>query len=270
MAASGVAGAGGVAGIVTGSVGSAFHKNPFLDPTLDAASHETVYTVNMYKGGEGLGFSVGADKDHGIVIEHLRPGSNAATVGMRPGDRLTEVNGRDVSSASLDQAIDILRAAPAQAVVTLVFSRSAKQGAATRAGAGIALSSGAKAAPVVEAIAEVDAFKSEFARYSEEQRRREAEAQSQRQARLDEAARLRTVATERESKEAARRQLEHEQEVDAAPPSALLIPRVPSHVRKCVRAPRWRKRRCSASFKLIVTPPFGRRRMAQPLRLLPG
>eukprot|EP00795_Rhopilema_esculentum_P004582 gene4582-20849_t len=84
-----------------------------------ARSEDDVKYVELEKGDKGLGFSILDDQLQNdasrtvIIIRSLVPGSSAAINGtLEPGDQLTSVNGVNLENASLDTAVQTLKAAP--------------------------------------------------------------------------------------------------------------------------------------------------------------
>ncbi|KAL1421158.1 hypothetical protein MTO96_023328 [Rhipicephalus appendiculatus] len=85
--------------------------------------------IKLVKGPEGLGFSVTTrDNPAGgncpIYIKNILPRGAAIDDGrLRPGDRLLEVNGVEMTGRSQTDAVTILRNAPPGSTVELVVSR---------------------------------------------------------------------------------------------------------------------------------------------------
>jgi len=83
---------------------------------VDSQLLDDIHFVELEKGDKGLGFSIldyQLNGDTVIIIRSLVPGSPAAlNGGMDPGDQLTSVNGVNLENASLDTAVQTLKAAP--------------------------------------------------------------------------------------------------------------------------------------------------------------
>ncbi|KPM02969.1 lap4-like protein [Sarcoptes scabiei] len=90
-------------------------------------------TINVLKGAEGgLGLSIigGSDhtchpfgnggKDHGIYVSKVVTGGPVAqTQKIRTGDRILNVNGRDLTSATHEEAVKVLTSCPPNTTITI-------------------------------------------------------------------------------------------------------------------------------------------------------
>uniref|UniRef100_A0A914I225 PDZ domain-containing protein n=1 Tax=Globodera rostochiensis TaxID=31243 RepID=A0A914I225_GLORO len=95
-----------------------------------AVWHCVPIVVTLRKDARGLGFSVADYQDPShpaervIVIRSLVPGGAAQADGrIVPGDRLLFVNGEDLSSSSLERAVEVLKAAPIGQIVRLGIAK---------------------------------------------------------------------------------------------------------------------------------------------------
>uniref|UniRef100_A0A183CBW9 PDZ domain-containing protein n=1 Tax=Globodera pallida TaxID=36090 RepID=A0A183CBW9_GLOPA len=95
-----------------------------------AVWHCVPIVVTLRKDAKGLGFSVADYQDPShpaervIVIRSLVPGGAAQADGrIVPGDRLLFVNGEDLSSSSLERAVEVLKAAPIGQIVRLGIAK---------------------------------------------------------------------------------------------------------------------------------------------------
>ncbi|CAG7830263.1 unnamed protein product [Allacma fusca] len=87
------------------------------------------YEIDLKKGVQGLGFSITTrDNPAGgncpIYIKNILPTGAAIDDGrLRPGDRLLEVNGIEITGKSQSEAVSILRNVPQGGIVKLIVSR---------------------------------------------------------------------------------------------------------------------------------------------------
>ncbi|CAL8072840.1 unnamed protein product [Orchesella dallaii] len=87
------------------------------------------YEIDLQKGPQGLGFSITTrDNPAGgncpIYIKNILPTGAAIEDGrLRPGDRLLEVNGIEITGKTQGEAVSILRNIPQGGIVKLVVSR---------------------------------------------------------------------------------------------------------------------------------------------------
>ena len=87
------------------------------------------YEIDLQKGPQGLGFSITTrDNPAGgncpIYIKNILPTGAAIEDGrLRPGDRLLEVNGIEITGKTQSEAVSILRNIPQGGIVKLVVSR---------------------------------------------------------------------------------------------------------------------------------------------------
>ncbi|XP_011872104.1 PREDICTED: partitioning defective 3 homolog [Vollenhovia emeryi] len=119
--------------------------------------------IELVKGGNGLGFSVTTrDNPAGghcpIYIKNILPKGAAVEDGrLRPGDRLLEVNNKEMTGKSQAEVVSLLRSIPAGGKVRLMVSRQEEissnipdsQGIATSAVASVA---SAAASPAAETL----------------------------------------------------------------------------------------------------------------------
>ncbi len=83
------------------------------------------FRISLNSTFEGIGAIVEPiDKDtgKGVVIVHPYPGSPAAEAGLKPGDAIIAVDGKDVTDMSLDEAVLLIRG-PAGSDVVLTVRR---------------------------------------------------------------------------------------------------------------------------------------------------
>jgi hypothetical protein len=64
----------------------------------------------------GIGISIAAPNSMGVLVDAVMPGAPAELAGMKPGDRITTVDGRSTSAMSLTQITDLIRGRPATSV----------------------------------------------------------------------------------------------------------------------------------------------------------
>ncbi|XP_023240115.1 partitioning defective 3 homolog [Centruroides sculpturatus] len=85
--------------------------------------------IQLKKGCYGLGFSVTtrdnpAGKNCPIYIKNILPKGSAIEDGkLKPGDRLLEVNGLEVTGKSQDEVVTMLRSIPQDEIANLLISR---------------------------------------------------------------------------------------------------------------------------------------------------
>lgn len=77
----------------------------------DGINDEPVRTVDLEKGGNGLGFNiVGGEDGEGIFVSFLLSGGPAEKSGnLRRGDKLLKVNSTDLAGATHEQAAQALK-----------------------------------------------------------------------------------------------------------------------------------------------------------------
>jgi len=64
----------------------------------------------------GIGVSIAAPNSTGALVDAVLPGAPAALAGVKPGDRITTIDGQLTSAMSLAQITDLLRGQPATSV----------------------------------------------------------------------------------------------------------------------------------------------------------
>jgi carboxyl-terminal processing protease len=104
----------GAVGGMVDALGDTGHSR-FLSPEMVKAEH------NMTQGQfEGIGVEVQTKGNHLVVVAPI-DGTPAQKAGLRPGDVILKVNGEDISSLPLEQAISLILG-PAGTSVTLTIS----------------------------------------------------------------------------------------------------------------------------------------------------
>ncbi|MCY3611837.1 MAG: S41 family peptidase [Gemmatimonadetes bacterium] len=81
---------------------------------LEASDWENVRIRTQGEYG-GVGLEVDERDDHLTIVAPI-PGTPGARAGLRPGDRIVEVDGASVEGWSIDRAVDLLRGAPGTTV----------------------------------------------------------------------------------------------------------------------------------------------------------
>lgn len=77
--------------------------------------HElTTRTINMSRDqqdthGFGICIKGGKDAGHGVYISRIEEGSLGERAGLRPGDKILEVNGTPFTTVSHDEALKVIR-----------------------------------------------------------------------------------------------------------------------------------------------------------------
>ncbi|KAJ1526892.1 hypothetical protein ONE63_008444 [Megalurothrips usitatus] len=132
------AGAGGAGG--AGSTGTLVRNTASALLAANTRRIGRKVAIELTKGPHGLGFSITTrDNPAGgncpIYIKNILPKGAAVEDGrLRPGDRLLEVNGVEMTGKTQAEAVTVLRNAPAGSVVHIVVSRQDDAGAAGTAG----------------------------------------------------------------------------------------------------------------------------------------
>ncbi|WP_375428656.1 Do family serine endopeptidase [uncultured Sphingomonas sp.] len=113
-----------------GNIGIGFaipaeEAKPIIDTLMKGASVRRGYLgVGIQTIDDDLASALGLPKDHGELISRIEPGEAAQRAGLRAGDVVTRVNGRDVSP---DQTLSYLvAAAPPGAAVRLDVIRDGR------------------------------------------------------------------------------------------------------------------------------------------------
>lgn len=89
-------------------------------------------SLNKKKGGYGFNIKGGRDKpfregDPSIYITRLRPGATAEKDGrLAPGDKILEINGKDVSDVTHSEALDLVRKTKGGKLTLVVHKRAIK------------------------------------------------------------------------------------------------------------------------------------------------
>ncbi|XP_023213499.1 partitioning defective 3 homolog, partial [Centruroides sculpturatus] len=105
------------------------HRNPNAALTANTRKIGRRIRIQLTKGAEGLGFSVTTrDNPAGgncpIYVKNILPKGAAVRDGrLKPGDRLLEVNGVEMTGKSQTEAVSVLRNTPLGGTVELVVSR---------------------------------------------------------------------------------------------------------------------------------------------------
>lgn len=109
---------GALTGLVA-SVGDPY--TAFLDP-------ETTGKFNSELSGtfDGIGAEIGIKKDQLLVVAPL-PGTPAEKAGLRPGDRILAIDGKDTTGMAIDYAVSIIRGPKGTNVVLRIWREGWEQ-----------------------------------------------------------------------------------------------------------------------------------------------
>jgi len=80
------------------------------------------FRIELDSSFEGIGASVNEAEEGGVMIVRPFPGSPAEAAGLRSGDVIIAVDGRDITDLTLDEAVRLIRG-PAGSRVTLTVRR---------------------------------------------------------------------------------------------------------------------------------------------------
>jgi len=102
--------------------GMADALDPYSTYISDAELAQFDEELDRQFGGVGIEIHVDPET-RGVIVTAALPGTPAQRAGIRPGDRLLEVDGRDVATANLEEVSRLVRGLPGSRVELTVQSR---------------------------------------------------------------------------------------------------------------------------------------------------